>query len=117
MRGYVQSSLGPRDAYGVLGGSRKAVGNAEFLFPVPGLGQDRSARLGVFFDMGQVWAENCGMTINGCTLSELQLRYSTGVLFSWNSPFGPLKLSIAQPINDKPGDQIQRFQFLFGQTF
>jgi outer membrane protein insertion porin family len=112
VRGYEQSSLGPRDANGVLGGSRKAVGNAEFLFPVPGLGQDRSARLGVFFDLGQVWTEDTPYK-----LSDLQLRYSTGILFSWNSPFGPLKLSIAQPINDKPGDQIQRFQFVFGQTF
>jgi outer membrane protein insertion porin family len=112
VRGYEQSSLGPRDANGVLGGTRKAVGNAEILFPVPGLGQDRSARLGVFFDVGQVWADQ-----SPYTLSDLQLRYSTGVLFSWNSPFGPLKLSIAQPFNNQPGDQIQRFQFVFGQTF
>jgi outer membrane protein insertion porin family len=112
VRGYEQSSLGPRDANGVLGGSRKVVGNAEILFPVPGLGQDRSARLGVFFDMGQVWLDQ-----SPYTLSDLKLRYSTGVLFSWNSPFGPLKLSMAQPINDQPGDQIQRFQFVFGQTF
>jgi len=39
------------------------------------------------------------------------------MLFSWNSPFGPLKLSIAQPLNSQPGDQIQKFQFVFGQTF
>jgi outer membrane protein insertion porin family len=112
VRGYEQSSLGPRDANGVLGGSRKAVGNAELLFPVPGLGQDRSARLGVFFDAGQVWDE-----ASPFTLSDIKLRYSTGVLFSWNSPFGPLKLSVAQPINSQPGDRIQRFQFQFGQSF
>jgi len=112
VRGYEQSTLGPRDINGVLGGSRKVVGNAEILFPVPGLRQDRSARLGVFFDAGQVWLDQTNYT-----LSDLQLRYSTGILFSWNSPFGPLKLSIAQPLNDQPGDQIQKFQFVFGQQF
>jgi len=112
VRGYEQSTLGPRDINGVLGGSRKVVGNAEFLFPVPGLKQDRSARLGLFFDVGQVWLDQ-----SPYTLSDLQLRYSTGIVFSWNSPFGPLKLSIAQPINNQPGDQIQKFQFVFGQTF
>ena len=112
VRGYQQSTLGPRDINGVLGGSRKVVGNAELLFPVPGLGQDRSARLGVFFDVGQVWLDQ-----NPYTLSDIQLRYSTGLVFSWNSPFGPLKLSIGQPLNSQPGDQIQKFQFVFGQTF
>jgi outer membrane protein insertion porin family len=112
VRGYQQSTLGPRDINGVLGGSRKVVGNAELLFPVPGLGQDRSARLGVFFDVGQVWLDQ-----NPYTLSDIQLRYSTGLVFSWNSPFGPLKLSIGQPLNSKPDDQIQKFQFVFGQTF
>ena len=29
----------------------------------------------------------------------------------------PLKVSVAQPINDKPGDKIQRFQFTFGTSF
>jgi outer membrane protein insertion porin family len=112
VRGYEQSTLGPRDVNGVLGGSRKVVGNAEILFPVPGLRQDRSARLGLFFDVGQVWLDQSPFT-----LSDLQLRYSTGIVFAWNSPFGPLKLSIAQPFNDQPGDQIQKFQFVFGQTF
>jgi outer membrane protein insertion porin family len=112
VRGYEQNSLGPRDLNGVLGGSRKFVGTSELLFPMPGLGQDRSVRLGVFFDVGQVWNDT-----DGQTLSDLKLRYSTGGVFSWNSPFGPLKLIIAQPLNDEPGDQIQRFQFVFGQTF
>jgi outer membrane protein insertion porin family len=111
VRGYEQNSLGPRDVNGVLGGSRKFVGTSELLFPMPGMGQDRSVRLGVFFDVGQVWNEE------GQTLSELKLRYSTGGVLSWNSPFGPLKLILAQPLNSQPGDQIQKFQFVFGQTF
>lgn len=112
VRGFQQNSLGPRDVNGVLGGTRKLVGTSELLFPMPGLTQDRSVRLGVFFDIGQVWNNQPGQD-----LSDLQFRYSTGGVFSWNSPFGPLKLIIAEPLNVKPGDQTQRFQFVFGQTF
>jgi outer membrane protein insertion porin family len=119
VRGYQQSSLGPRDINGVLGGSYRAVGQTELLFPMPGLAQDRSVRLGVFFDAGQVWSqENCGgLTPPGCTLQEVQFRYSTGGVFRWNSPFGPLALVLAFPINSQDGDRIQRFQFQLGQTF
>jgi outer membrane protein insertion porin family len=119
VRGYQQSSLGPRDFNGVLGGSYRVVGNTELLFPAPGLGQDRSVRLGVFFDVGQVWSDpNCGgLNPPGCTLQQVQLRYSTGGVFRWNSPFGPLALILAFPLNTQDGDQIQRFQFQLGQQF
>lgn len=114
VRGYAQSSLGPRDENGVLGGSRKATAFTEVLFPFPGLGQDRSVRLGWFVDAGQVWDSNTA----GGSLSELGLRYSTGLAMNWISPIGPLRLSFAQPLNAKSGfDRVQRFQFLFGTTF
>jgi outer membrane protein insertion porin family len=45
------------------------------------------------------------------------LRYSTGLALSWNSPFGPLRLSLAQPLNDKVTDRVQRLQFTFGTGF
>ena len=47
-----------------------------------------------------------------------ELRYATGIGLSWFSPFGPLKFSIAQPLNAKPGvDFVQRIQFTFGTAF
>ena len=112
VRGYAPFSLGPQDASGAaLGGTRKLVGNAEVQFPVPGVGTDKSLRLGVFVDAGQVYAANAG-------LSPSELRFSTGVALSWSSPFGPLKLSLAQPLNDKSGvDRVQRLQFTFGSGF
>lgn len=112
VRGFEQSSLGPRDVNGVLGGSRRFVGNVELLFPLPGLGLDRSVRIGPFFDVGQVWNNETGQN-----LSDLKLRYSAGGLFNWNSPFGPITLTIGIPLNDKPGDKVQKFQFALGQTF
>jgi outer membrane protein insertion porin family len=88
------------------------VGNVEVLFPLPGLGLDRSVRIGPFFDVGQVWSSEPGQT-----LSDLKLRYSAGGLFNWNSPFGPITLTIGIPLNEQPGDKVQKFQFALGQTF
>jgi outer membrane protein insertion porin family len=49
VRGYEDFSLGPRDAEGnSLGGTRRVVGNAELLFPMPGAAQDKSLRRGPF---------------------------------------------------------------------
>jgi len=111
VRGYNSYSLGPRDSLGnVLGGTRRLVGNAEVLFPVPGTGVDRSMRLGLFMDGGQVWGADQ-------KISTSDLRFSAGISFNWNSPMGPLRLSYGQPINAKPGDNVQHIQFQFGQIF
>lgn len=117
VRGYNTASLGPRDldvngnpTSEALGGNRRMVGSAEFLFPLPGLGMDKSLRMGVFVDAGQVWA-------TGQKLSIGDLRYSAGISVAWTSPLGPLKFSIAQPLNKKPEDRVQRFQFQMGSTF
>jgi outer membrane protein insertion porin family len=45
------------------------------------------------------------------------MRYSVGLGIAWISPLGPLKLSYAIPINDKPGDRLQSFQFQIGTGF
>lgn len=45
------------------------------------------------------------------------LRYSVGIGVAWISPLGPLKLSYAYPINRKPDDRVQRFQFQIGTGF
>ena len=112
VRGYDSSSLGPIDPVtGTrLGGTRRAVANAEFLLPMPGMGLDRSVRLGVFFDGGQVWGQGEKIRVN-------DLRYSAGVSLVWSSPMGPLKFSFGNPINKKPDDKLQRLQFQMGSTF
>jgi len=109
VRGYSSLSLGPTDALGtVLGGNRKLTGGMEILFPVPGALQDKSLRLSWFVDGGNVF-------FNRYQLNDL--RYSTGLAFSWSSPFGPLRLSFAQPLNAKSTDHVQRLQFTFGTAF
>jgi outer membrane protein insertion porin family len=112
VRGFRAFTLGPQDAQSnVLGGTRKVVGSAEVLFPLPGAGMDKSLRLAAFLDAGQVYGENEKVDLS-------QLRYSAGIALAWNSPFGPLKLSLGQPLNEKRGfDRVQRLQFTFGTGF
>jgi len=112
VRGYNISSLGPRDATNrTLGGNKRAVGNIEVLFPMPGMRNDRTVRLSAFLDGGTVWGPD------GVRPEQEGLRYSAGIAVTWISPMGPLKISVAQPLNSQPGDNIQRFQFQFGQQF
>lgn len=117
VRGYDTSSLGPSDPDPLStshtiprGGSSKLIGNVEFIFPLPGTGVDRTLRLFAFFDAGNVFQENQGYKFS-------ELRYSTGIGFSWISPLGPLKFSYATPLNKKPGDKTQAFQFQIGTAF
>jgi outer membrane protein insertion porin family len=127
VRGYQQGTLGPQDANGVLGGSRSVLGSAEVLVPFPGMGQDKSLRIGWFFDAGQVWLDQPGLGLgdkttfinaNGAVQTlDLSLRYSTGAIFAWTSPFGPLRAFYSFPLNNQPGDRLQKFQFIFGQQF
>jgi len=110
LRGFRPFSLGPRDINNAsLGGTRRIIGNAELLFPMPGMNKDRSVRLSVFMDAGAVFG--LGMTASD------SLRYSTGVAVTWVSPVGPLKISVGVPLNKQFGDQLQMFQFTLGQLF
>jgi outer membrane protein insertion porin family len=109
VRGYETSSLGPRDEFGnALGGRRKIVGNAEVFYPI--MKGEKAVRGSVFIDAGQIWA-------NGSQSQNEAFRFSTGVGVAWNSPLGPLKFSYAIPLNVKPGDREQRFQFQAGTAF
>ncbi len=112
VRGYKASSLGPIDTVtdDRIGGDRRVVMNAEFLFPMPGGGQDKSLRLGAFVDAGQVYGVDDKFDLG-------DLRYSAGLSLAWASPLGPLKFSLGQPLNKKSGDKTQRLQFQMGTLF
>ena len=118
VRGYDSGSLGPFQISNGeevrLGGVRRVVFNAELTMPMPGFGVDKSIRFGPFFDAGQVYGDSkssAGVTAEG------PIRMSAGLAAVWLSPLGPLKFSVAQPLNDQENDKLQKFQFLMGQTF
>ncbi len=111
VRGFEQSSLGPRDITGsFIGGPKKVVGNIELQTPFPGAGNDRTLRLFGFVDAGNVFAEFEKYDFG-------TLRASTGIGISWISPLGPLRLAYATPIRKFPGDKIQKLQFQIGTSF
>jgi len=123
LRGYRISAVGPvcragdaacgsatqgRDMF--LGGTKQLVGSAELFMPVPFIKNNNQFRLSAFIDAGNVYEESEPIKLSS-------LRYSAGLGVMWISPFGPLKLIIAQPFNDKPTDRTEVFQFQMGQQF
>lgn len=121
VRGYQTSSLGPRvlntdGDIDAIGGDRRLLLNAEYFFPFPGTGKDKSFRLSTFVDAGQVWGDDDkdGKYKN---FSFTDLRYSAGIGFAWSSPIGPLKLSLAKALKSEEGDKTQKIQFQLGTMF
>ncbi len=108
LRGFRAFTVGPKDVQGnPRGGSTKLLGNAEFLFPFPGLAGERSARMSAFLDTG----------FSHDKFDPGELRAAVGIGVLWVSPMGPLKISMAAPLRDRPGDRKQFFQFTFGGAF
>lgn len=111
VRGYQANTLGAQDTNGDhIGGAKKAVLNSEILFPLPGSGKDRSARLFVFVDGGYAWSEGQKTALS-------DLRFSSGLGLSWQSPIGPLKFSYGLPFKKQTTDKLQKFQFQIGTGF
>jgi outer membrane protein insertion porin family len=111
VRGYRPFSLGPRDEFGnSVGGNMRVIAGTEFLFPVPGADKEASLRMSTFLEAGQVYAPSQRVDLG-------DMRASAGLGLHWLSPFGPLKLSYAFPLNARDGDQEQRLQFTFGTGF
>jgi outer membrane protein insertion porin family len=116
VRGFDDGAIGPRDidpTTGVdfaTGGTKRIVGNAEIFAPVPFIKNSSQFRLSAFVDGGDVYAKGQGISLG-------DLRYSAGVGISWYSPFGPLKLVFAKPLNKQTGDRTQTLQFQLGSQF
>ena len=66
--------------------------------PCQGTGNDRRLRLFFLLDIGNVW----GSTADRSTAC----AHPGGIGMNWLSPVGPLKMSYAVPIQQKPGDRI-----------
>jgi outer membrane protein insertion porin family len=112
VRGFRASSLqvSPIAGQDAVGGQSRLIANAELQFPIPGA--DRTLRWFSFFDAGQVFNQDAGEKINVSNL-----RYSVGLGLSWISPVGPLKISFGHPLNAKPNDITEVFQFTIGTGF
>lgn len=110
VRGYRANTLGPKDNKVNLGGNFRVTATGEIVFPPPFAEDSSAVRMSLFWDVGNVFADTG-------SFETAQLRQSAGVSLIWLSPVGPLSFSLAEPLNDKPGDRIERFQFTLGSFF
>lgn len=120
VRGFEENSLGPRDSLTrAFGGNALAAGTIALIFPNPIKPDIKSIRTALFLDAGQVYdTHNRLWSCNGVPINHKVngFRYSVGVSVSWNSPFGLLTVSLAQPLNAKPGDRKQPIAFSMGTS-
>ena len=103
-----------------VGGNAMITGGLELVLPIPYAGDwARQIRPVLFFEGGQVF-DISGVTNTSASNYKFgvdNFRYSAGFGITWITLIGPIALSYAQPINSKPGDQIERFQFAIGRVF
>ena len=109
VRGYKYNSLGPIDNKGEqVGGNVLLTGTAALQFPMPGVKETDQARLSLFSDAGQVYADSAKLE---------DLRYSAGLALAWMTPIGPLSFTYASALNSESGDETEGFQFSIGSAF
>ncbi|RZH12012.1 outer membrane protein assembly factor BamA [Acinetobacter pittii] len=119
-----------------VGGNALVQFGTELALPLPFKGDwTRQVRPVLFAEGGQVFDTKCdvgsySMMMNGQQIADAKkycednygfdlgnMRYSVGVGFTWITMIGPLSLSYAFPLNDKPGDETKEIQFEIGRTF
>lgn len=106
IRGYDTRSVSPKNIYGdEIGGNIAFTNSVELSFPII----DRvKLRGNLFFDFGMIGQDN--------KIDQI-VRYSTGAGIEWITPIGPLQLIFAKPLNKKPGDDTNNFEFTMGTRF
>lgn len=114
VRGFRSGSLGPRDTpfNNAYGGKLRTAVQTNLIIPTPMESNNKTTRLSVFYDIGNVFAEPEEWDV-------ADLRSSAGVAFEWFTPFlGLLELSYAYPLKFVDGvDREDRFQINFGGGF
>ncbi len=130
VRGYRESRLGPKDDFGrPFGGNLKVSSRAEVLIPLPQK-FETSARLSLFYDMGNVFSTGNRYRFLGPTRQPVEydfeydkLKHSAGIAVQWLAPLGVFRFSYAMPLNAYKGDSLlypdeeEPFQFSVGQAF
>jgi outer membrane protein insertion porin family len=115
LRGFASAGIGPRDITtdDALGGREYAIGTAQLTFP-SGLPKELGIRASVFSDFGVLRNSD---TTGPEVVDVDSIRVSLGVGAVWRSPFGPIRVSVAQPVRKEPFDKKELFRFSFGSRF
>ena len=117
LRGFRVGGIGPRDANTTdsLGGKYYYTGTAELSFPL-GLPKEIGILGKAFVDVGSLWGT--ADDPNQVTILDSQLmRVASGFGIQWISPFGPIRVDYAIPIQKEYFDKTENFRFSFGTRF
>lgn len=115
VRGYLTYNLGPRDSHFLAyGGNILADASVGLIFPNY---LSENLRTVAFVDAGNVYSSLDNRKFGGQSTNSGPIRYSMGIEADWLTPFGPVQLSLATPINPKSRDQKDAFQFALGANF
>ena len=127
VRGFEKSTLGPKITGGSLystpegrsfGGNLLVEGSAEIVFPLPFIPASRGVRSVYFVDAGNVFNTECPVDRDRClSFDAKEIRITTGFSVTWLSAMGPMTFALTQPLNNKPGDEVERFSFELGHSF
>jgi outer membrane protein insertion porin family len=118
IRGFKYNGMGPRDTVTGehLGGTTYFNASAEAQFPIPVVPESFGLRGAVFADAATLYGSKVS-GVNFGTSTDMELRASVGVGLLWASPFGPLRIDYAMPVQKQEGDDTQEFNFGISTRF
>jgi outer membrane protein insertion porin family len=115
VRGYQGYTLGPKDSnFKPFGGNMLADGSVALVFPNY---ISENLRTSIFVDGGNVYSSFSNLSFGGQSTNSGPFRYSVGLDAQMLTPFGPIEVSLAQPINRRLHDERETFQFSLGANF
>lgn len=115
LRGFRVAGIGPRDSNTTdsLGGKQFYTATAELSFPL-GLPRELGMLGKAFLDAGSLWSPE---DVSASVLDISSTRVAAGLGVSWVSPFGPIRVDYAIPIQKEAFDKTENFRFSFGARF
>jgi outer membrane protein insertion porin family len=120
LRGFADGGVGPHDVQtgDSIGGRVMWTQTTELHYPLP-VSPDLGVSGFAFVDVGSLYGAQT-LEVNGTPQpldDSTAPRVGTGIGVSWNTPFGLINLSLAEPIVKQKDDQIQQFRVSFGTRF
>ena len=123
IRGFEFDGIGPVDAVVTddhLGGTTYFNASAEAQFPLPAIPESFGLKGAVFADAATLYGNK--VTVNGVpsalrSSTGMEWRASVGAGLIWASPFGPLRIDYAVPVEKETTDDVQEFNFGMSTRF
>ncbi len=121
LRGFADGGVGPHDQLtgDSIGGRVMWTQTTELHYPLP-VSPDLGVSGFAFIDVGSLYGARTLTNAQGVVqplYDSTAPRVGAGVGVSWNTPFGLINLSLAEPIVKQKDDQIQQFRVSFGTRF